>query len=878
VFHSVSRPVVALFLALAATIAAPAADPLAKPPTKEQIAAWIKGLASDSFEDRENASKSLWNAGKSAEAALRQVLKSGDPEAVRRAREILNKFDWGLYPDTPPAIVALIEEYRSADHENRAPLVGKFLDQGSSGHRALMKIAAMEKDPQARSLIWQSLSGDMPRLAAALLAEGADARLDEALQQALSGEGDLPHTNYAAYLLATGKLDARLRDLQKKAGANPDKKTALTLAFLCRAKGDLPAARKYAETAEHPRLLETILAEQGDWKALLNHIDNKTPMPEERYPRIGLRLACLRLMGDRDGFTAELNKATSDEKRYIPLSAFLLNSRPDEAFSWLMKNESHWWAAHLLGARQRLRQALAVADQMKAEEPASYRSIKPYMLAFVGERKQALAEFEKLQTEAKRNERLSASPIVSEYEAGFRDEAFAHAVEMLPTLEQQESFGMIGQMLGAAKREMPVELWWRFLRDKFPADDGKTRLKRLRDLYEHKASPKEITAWLKEMADQGANLKGEQREGTLALIVHTCRDLGRDDLIDGYLEKWAAAGAGTRAWMMLGDRSAERKRWKEAAECYRHAWEKDRSAALPLYLRGRALAQAGEEKEGRRWMEIAEMMPLGSEDKLATFAGGLTDHGLMDAAGRAWERLSRLALFPSIYHAAAARGMAEKALAARDYLKAGDWTRRESLNFLSTSIYESAYLHVWLLAAEHRYRARGLAAAGKLDDMNKEIEAALAIDPNLDLGIDVVNELAKSGHKKEAGALFVRIYGAQDGLCKDFPKSGMTRNNTAWLAARCRRNLDAALEHARQATELNPDIPGHFDTLAEVLFQRGEKDKAIEAMKKAVAMEPTNAYFRNQVKRMQAGDRDADLPRGVAEGTWMIYRFRGVIP
>lgn len=73
-----------LFAILACPIAALAADPPAKPPTKEQIAAWVKGLESDSFEEREAASKALWQAGKPADT-LRRVLKTGDAEAVRRA-------------------------------------------------------------------------------------------------------------------------------------------------------------------------------------------------------------------------------------------------------------------------------------------------------------------------------------------------------------------------------------------------------------------------------------------------------------------------------------------------------------------------------------------------------------------------------------------------------------------------------------------------------------------------------------------------------------------------------------------------------------------------------------------------------------------------
>jgi len=495
VLHTSSRLAVLLVI-LAFPTTAPTADPPLKPPTKEQVAEWIKGLASDLFDEREKASKALWKAGKPAEAALRQVLKSGDPEAIRRAREILNKFDWGIYPDTPEVIVTLIDEYRSTD--TPAPVMSKLLDQGSAGHAALMKIATMEKDPHARTFIWNLLAADMPRLAAAFLAEGADARLDEVLQQALSGEGSLPHAHYAAYLMGSRKLDDRLRDLQKKAGATPDKKTAMTLAYLCRAKGDLTAARKYAETAEDPVLLRTILVEQGDWKALLAHID-KTPVAEDRFPKIGLRLACLRLMGDRDGFATELNKAMSDGEQYIPQSALVLNSRPDDALTWLTKTDSHWAAAHLLSARLRFRQALEATDRIKAEDSISYRSLKAHLLAHVGERKLAREAFDKLVADVKVNEGRGGglAPIITEYQAGLRDEAFAHLAELLPKVGEDENSPIIGQMLRAVDRGMPVEPWWKFLRNKYPGDDGKAILKRLRDLYEHKASPRETADWLK---------------------------------------------------------------------------------------------------------------------------------------------------------------------------------------------------------------------------------------------------------------------------------------------------------------------------------------------------------------------------------------------
>jgi predicted Zn-dependent protease len=885
-----SRAAVPLFLAALLAVAAPAADPPAKPPTKEEIAEWVKGLASDSFQEREKASKALWKAGEAAEPALRQVLKDGDAEAVRRAREILEKFDWGLYPDTPEAVAQLIDEYRSGTAENRPAVVTKLLDHGGPGFTALMKIAAVEKAPEAKALIWQQLAADMPRLAAALLADGQEARLEQVLEQGLAGEGEPPHANYAAFLLVRGKLDEKVREWQKKAGAAPDKKTALTLAYLCRAKGDLAGARKYAEKAEHPALLTTILSEQEDWKALLKHVETAPRRETEEVNPHGLRLACLRLSGDRDAFDAEVRKLAAEPPGTVSLSVFLLNGRVEDALAVLEKNNQHQTAAEVLTARLRFREALDTADKTQSNKGGDALSVglfKAGLLARLGERKKAHEIFDKLAAGAKSDgtkpddgSGALQAVMMAEYSAGFKDEAFARAVALQAKTVAESDFAILNLLFTLGDMETGVEPWWKFLRQKYPKDDAAAALKRLRDLFDRKLSGKDTAALLKEMADDAAKLKPEEKEPALHCAADTCRALGRDDLLEGYLEKWAAAGGAAPAWQRLGDLSADNKRWKEAAERYKKAWEKDRSDALSLYLHGRALVQAGQEKEGRKWMEAAEVLPLGSEEKRYALAAGLAERGLDEAAGKEWERLGRLSLLTGPYGAVVARSLADKAVAGKDYLKAATYYRREALNELAGGGADDPEGHLWLLAAERRCRARGLAAAGRLDDMRKEVRAVQDVEPgNIDLAIDVVTELSKRGQKKEADELLARVHAVHDAVCKEYPKSGWAHNNTAWLLVRCKRNLDAALEHARKGVELEPENAGHLDTLAEVHFQRGDKAKAVELMKKCIEMQPKYVYFRKQLKRMQAGDRDADVPAEPGPGQVPMFRsYIGALP
>src|SRR5688572_11331531 len=86
--------------------------PTAKPVTPEAVEKAILDLGSGRFAVREAATKYLWAAGSAAEPALEAATKNPDVEIARRSKEILDRFRWGIYPDSPKEILALIEQFR----------------------------------------------------------------------------------------------------------------------------------------------------------------------------------------------------------------------------------------------------------------------------------------------------------------------------------------------------------------------------------------------------------------------------------------------------------------------------------------------------------------------------------------------------------------------------------------------------------------------------------------------------------------------------------------------------------------------------------------------------------------------------------------------
>ena len=127
-------------------------------PTKEQVAQWVRDLGDDDFEKRERASKQLWEAGQVAEAPLKEALKSDDAEVQRRSREVLDKFKWGIYPDTPAKLAEMIQRYQAgADATVKGAIVQELLDAGKDGRAAFARISTAE-DKKVLDLVRASAS------------------------------------------------------------------------------------------------------------------------------------------------------------------------------------------------------------------------------------------------------------------------------------------------------------------------------------------------------------------------------------------------------------------------------------------------------------------------------------------------------------------------------------------------------------------------------------------------------------------------------------------------------------------------------------------------------------------------------------------------
>jgi tetratricopeptide (TPR) repeat protein len=841
------------------------------PPTAEQIAKWVEQLSDASFDVRQKATDALWHAGKAAEAALLKVADSTDPEVKRRAREVLDKFKWGVYPDTPADVVELITQYQGGDRNGKSAAVRALFDKGSKGCAALVKIAAAEDDGELRRSLFLQITQDSGRAIPDLIADGHLSTLEDLLDLGLAFEpGDAIYQNHAVYWLLRDKLDDRIAVLKARPEADKDSNLLQALTYLYRAKGDLKAAKLTAEKAGRRDLLAAVLTEAADWKALAKLADDLTGLND--VETLGLRCAYYRLAGNGDAFVRtadELRKLgeerADEDAAWLPAKALFLNGRTQDGLDLLAKNGHYKTevAFDVLTAQLRTKEALEMADKVKND--VGLDLLRARTLYNLGEKDRAQAIFASYAKRVREgadnswNEKL----VEAEFRVGLKEQAFDHCA---PAVVAAGAEGNQARLLGAVfpnQRDAAV-VWWKFLRQKFANEEPAAVMKRLRGVLEGKTTGQDLEALANDLEQGLAQVRPEQQEETLLALAEVCLAAGSVEPGRRYLEKAADLETSRQAAVRLGDFHAERKEWDRAAARYEQAWKRDKRAPLPMYLRGWAVAQGGNAKEGRRLMDLAHWLPLGDEYLRYEFIRELSRRGQDADARRETELLLATARPGSHYAGEALRQVANEALAKKDFLKAAECHERALLRcFQPSTEFVQGFAYVTVPHLIHRLQARGLMADGKTDAVLREVEFCTKTLPgNIDLAVRLVPELEKAGRKKEAGELFTKTLEPHARLCADFPKSAWAHNNLAWLCVSCRRELDQALEHARLAVELAPDNAGYLDTLAEVHFQRGDKDRAVAAMKKCIAADGKNAYYRKQLQRFEAGDPAKPIPEG----------------
>lgn len=904
-------------IALVTVFALPLGGPAA-PPTADEIKKAVEELASPRFVVRERASKSLWEAGAVAEPALREAALAKDEETSTRARALLAKFDWGLYPDTPAPIVKLIEDFRGGGPGERQQAVMELMALKPAPFATMRKVIAQETNDDARQEMYNRIAFQARRMVPALILADRLDEVAELLEVCLTPKGDDAFIDYAAFHALRGNVPDAIRRMEalRQTGREPEKLKAIeALVYLHRVRKDWPAARKAAADSRNALLIDAVAWESDDWKALAEKNPNVGPDREDR----GQRAAYYRLAGDKaksDELIAELQKELNgvegDDAAALALAdALMKNGRGAEAVAALKERTRSGAADQVfdyLCARLDYRGAFAHADQalkvLGKDDAAEFERNKlnvrrATMLAALGDRDGATQLYRSVLDSALTSANLPSvlDVISTAARGGLRDLAAECAARAMTHGKRDFDPGADVIFLEPIfeDRVFVVWTWWRALRAEKPDADAGATMIRVLEFVDGKADLKKADSLAAAIEKLAVGPKGD-RDGTANTILiqvypqmvdfataEAYRAVGAKDKAEAFYKK-AVAVKGEAPSVRKGgflappleetepsnadfllryaDFLSGEKRFKEAAAVYHRAWEANPVHPLALFLNGHALKLAGEAKEGERRMGLAHWMPLGNEGGRVKFSDELNQRGFNADSRREMDLVIDTGWFRTHFvgnlYLRKARMHARK----KEYAAAAAMFEKDVVSLMRTDAhFTDARANLTVPELARTYRSRALLAAGKLDEALAEARAGLEVLPNnIDLAIGLVPDLDAAGRRKDADEIYGKVKTAFAGALRDYGSSPELRNGLAWTMVNCNRDLDEALAHATRAVEVAPKAAGYIDTLAEIHFRKQDRKKALELMKKCAELEPANPYYQKQLERFEKKPFDSPLP------------------
>jgi tetratricopeptide (TPR) repeat protein len=335
----------------------------------------------------------------------------------------------------------------------------------------------------------------------------------------------------------------------------------------------------------------------------------------------------------------------------------------------------------------------------------------------------------------------------------------------------------------------------------------------------------------------------------LILLGQTAEIRGERELARKYYEQASALDGSTAT--RAGDLVLRDKDWQAAATAYERAAKATAGEAIATYLHGYCLEKSGQAEAGRELMRTARLAALAPEMRLQ-LANGLSERGLKEEAAKHLELIRRTALPDSGPAATAAQQHGNLIGAASPGEAASAWRHLQLHVLNATTNYGEVEGYLLLGHMIHKMRVAAAIADGERARVEEELAACENLVPgDVQATVELAPKLDKAGFAELSEELLARGMQTHEGVMQEFPRSATYFNNAAWMCARAQRKLDQALDLVQRAIVLAPQEASYQDTLAEVRFQRGDREGAVAAAKKAVEFAPHSALFAKRLKHFE---------------------------
>ncbi len=829
----------------------------------------VADLSSESYQDREEATRMLWEMGEETIQALREARMSDDPETSMRAAQILAKVELAITPNTPPDILALIEAYRTANQKQKIDVLNSL--KGKKAWFQVLKLYSMEpadvRIQMASAMRGVAISGARE----AISRNDFDAAV-RLLELSSSQGGDL--MALASIYRTTGRLDEELANLRPPG----DVRAGVWKTTLLRAKGDLEGAAEAAESSKQMRLASALRVLSGDPVPWLrqNGLGDRRQQANDAYIAIALKRWSGEKVNEADFEPLLVGLQSHDESERAQAMGSLValgrlaeaeeiqaKENPSLAFEYYLSQERLPEALEVFGldpanpdyitwAASRFTKMNGGEDEEDENtEPASELRQLAAFLERRGEHEKLTAAFhEPLARLAVESENRFLDFLRSLFNSRTGAPQFAMAEAILWAGEDEGRWEEIFTI--ALGEDDSVREWRDWMKEIKPDLEPTEEFEAALALFRISDDPKDLRDQWLNLAWEKVDAADERiRKNLIRRILNL--SINQQDTENALKAYDLLAPSGV--WNSIDRYLSAAGRWKEAAEILGNAGNNATSSSPEIhaylavnYRRG------GMEKEAALHDEWAEKLALGFSPSCSRIGAYYAYGGDEERAAMWFSRAAIQADPTSDEFVSALVSFSSMKL------RQGDWT-------VAASCYEAL---VQIFASQEYVR-------GEISDFIKarlsaDLAKALAILPDdrpravalLDamhkvlitdgvLADEFFPLVREAGLVSELENWFAESWGRISEVIEKYPESDNTRNTAAWFASRAQLKLDEAERHLQAALARNPDQAAYLDTMAEVQFARGKRKQALEWSRRSVGNAPFDDMIRSQYYRFESG-------------------------
>jgi len=840
-----------------------------------QVKKWIDELGDADFTTRENAHKNLWKAGSDAEEQLKVALKGDDAEIRKRSLELLEKFKWGIYHDSPIAIIDLIQAYQSGTLQDKEKSIAKLIEMGGLGVKSVIKIINAEEQEEVRNSVLSYASKSVSKVIPYLIEKNEFKFLDQILQMMLENRAEGVFSNYAVYAILSASTDKIINQLSKnKPPKISDEINKEILAYLYRSKGEHNDALKFAKESKNPELYTQLALEASKWKVVLD----TDHFPDDLLlGKLGYKLAMYRLANEKTEFDGakktlmeiaeeltgkDKNGVESTEQLFQAAKIALLNYMVPEGIDCLLKNKKRMMVAEIYASRFEFDKIKSLIEEAKNENAKDVPSLEIHwakILYGLGEKEQALKILDQYSSRiADKSEGDWPLKLVNAWILiKKKDRALDDAASYLQKIEHREASGrMLNKMFGDDSEF--YDPLFRFFFKKKNTETAQGVIRQINDLHDKKLESKVVVKLVDDLLEYASTVTAEESVSLKNAAGAILKKYGLDEKLKELADKFGSE----TILLSLADLYAEKKEWAKARDSFKIAWDKDKSKSIIAFMIAKMEENIGDKTQASKWKDLATWGPLGNEQVRLDFAYALGKRNYMDDALIQFDLVSKTGEPGSYSVGASSRALASRLIEKKSFEKAADGYELAMLRCMTPFVsftQSQAYVNVPSLIA--RLRCRSAIENGGFDKVDSFAAKAFDLQPGeVELPILVYQPLIAKGKKELADKIFASAKKTIQKVGDDYPNCAWAHNSAAWLSACCKSDLIWGLNQAEMAVKLDGKSAAHLDTLAEVSFQLKRQKEAVEAQTKAVALEPTKIYYKKQLKRIQNGDPSVDRP------------------